>query len=61
MAHSDDSWVRWNTHHSTQVDVELFGCVGQLTCSQVSEGKLTFEAVPLLLQADAASIPESQL
>ncbi|KAL3140651.1 hypothetical protein ABBQ32_005217 [Trebouxia sp. C0010 RCD-2024] len=20
-----DGWVRWNTHHSTQVDVELFG------------------------------------
>lgn len=22
-----DGWVRWNTHHSTQVDVELFGYV----------------------------------
>ncbi|KAL0051972.1 hypothetical protein WJX82_005622 [Trebouxia sp. C0006] len=21
----DEKWVRWNTHHSTQVDVELFG------------------------------------
>ena len=40
-----DGWVRWNTHHSTQVDVELFGC-GHSACFGGSDRYYTSKVAP---------------
>ena len=54
---SGDDWVRWNTHHSTEVKVEVFGYCSQKFRRLTSPPLLSsFAFLPRIVQSLLASI-----